>query len=245
MNDQHGGRDEREPDPTRELSAEEERRVRALLAEARHTDPMPADVAARLDRVIAGLSAESPRAADVVPLATRRRRASRLLLAAAAVVVVGVGGSQVLDGLGTSASEDSAGGDTSRPVAEAQEEESGAEGGMSADQDQPSTQDDREPVPTAGTRVAMVRPRSFAADAQALRDGKAAFLGEADSARDADKRRPVCAAGEWGAGSYVAVRYAGDPGWIVFRRPKGDTQVADLFLCGSEVASRSLTLPYP
>jgi hypothetical protein len=241
QHDQHDQHDEREP----ELSPEEERRVRALLADARHTDPMPADVATRMDELIAGLSEESPGRADVVPLATRRRRASRLLLAAAAVIVVGVGGSQVLDGLGTSSSEDSTAGSASRPAAEAQEESDAEAGGLSADQDQPSAQDDREPAPAAGTRVAIVRPRSFAADARALRDGKAAFLGDADSAREVDKRGPVCAAGEWGPGSYVAVRYAGDPGWIVFRRPQGDTQVVDLFLCGSEVASRSLTLPTP
>ncbi len=237
----HGRHDEREPEPTRELSAAEERRVRALLAEARHTDPLPPEVAARLDRVIAGLSEESPRAADVVPLATRRRRASRLLIAAAAVVVVGVGGSQVLDGLGTSASEDSQ--TAAGSAADADEESAAEAGGRSADQ-QPSPQSDV-PAPAAATRVAKVRPRLFAADAKALRDGSAAFLGDASSARDADERAPVCAAGTWGPGSYVAVRYAGDPGWIVFRRPKGDTQVADLFLCGSEVASRSLTLPYP
>lgn len=237
--------DEREPEPARELSAEEEQRVRALLAEARHTDPVPADVAARLDRVIADLSEESPRAADVVPLATRRRRASRLLVAAAAIVVVGVGGSQVLNGLGMTGSDDSGAGEASMPAEESEEEPAAEAGGLSADQDRPSAQDDRVPAPTSATRVARVRPRTFAADAMALRDGSAAFLGEADAERDADKQGPVCAAGEWGPGGYVAVRYAGDPGWIVFRRPKGDTQVADLFLCGSDVASRSLTLPYP
>lgn len=242
MTDQH---DQREPDPARELSAEEEQRVRALLAEARHTDPMPADVTARLDRVIADLSEESPGGADVVPLATRRRRASRLLVAAAAVVVVGVGGSQVLNGLGLTASEDSGAGDASVHAEEPGEESAAEAGGLNADEDQPSAQDDRVPAPSAATRVARVRPRSFATDARELRDGSAAFLGEADSERDAGKQGPVCDAGEWGPGSYVAVRYAGDPGWIVFRRPQGDTQVADLFLCGSDVASRSLTLPYP
>jgi hypothetical protein len=242
MNDE---REEREPEPARELSAEEERRVRALLAEARHTDPAPADVAARLDRVIAGLSEESPSGADVVPLATRRRRASRLLVAAAAIVVVGVGGSQVLDGLGMTASEDSGAGEASMPAAEPEEESAAEAGGDAGVAQDGADLNKDEPAPTAAARVAVVRPRSFAADAKALRDGSAAFLGDADSARDADKRGPVCAAGEWGPGSYVAVQYAGDPGWIVFRRPQGDTQVADLFLCGSEVASRSLTLPYP
>jgi hypothetical protein len=62
---------------------------------------------------------------------------------------------------------------------------------------------------------------------------------------DAELAAAVCPIGDWGSGRYVAVRYAGDPGWIVFRKPEGDTQEADLFLCGSELARRSLTLPYP
>ena len=183
-----GQHDEREPEPSRDLSAAEERRVRALLAEARHTDPMPTDVAARLDRVIAGLSEGAPREADVVPLATRRRRASRLLLAAAAVVVLGVGGSQVLDGLGMAGSDDSGAGEASMPAAEEESgAEAGGEGGVA--EDRANDQSEEAPVPSAATRVAKVRPRSFAADAKALRDGSAAFLGDANSARDADGRR--------------------------------------------------------
>ena len=40
------------------LTPAEEERVRRLLAEARHTDPMPADVADRFDAVIGELAAE-------------------------------------------------------------------------------------------------------------------------------------------------------------------------------------------
>ena len=45
--------------------------VRRLLADARHVDPMPDDVATRMDDVLAGLrdSAEAAPAADVVPIA--------------------------------------------------------------------------------------------------------------------------------------------------------------------------------
>ena len=99
---------------------------------------------------------------------------------------------------------------------------------------------------SAQDRVAKIRPQQFAADAQDLRDvarnyatGDGVELNERHAVLD------VCTTGAWGAGQYVAVRYARDPGWIVFRRPQGSTQVADLFLCGSELASRSLTLPYP
>ncbi|HQR28731.1 MAG TPA: hypothetical protein PLP61_16930, partial [Nocardioides sp.] len=41
-----------------ELTPEQEDRVRGLLAEARHTAPLPADVAARLERVLADLGEE-------------------------------------------------------------------------------------------------------------------------------------------------------------------------------------------
>jgi hypothetical protein len=67
--------------------------VRRALADARHNDPMPADVSARLDRVLDGLNAERADAAPVVSLEARRRRryAARTLVAAAAVVVGGFG----------------------------------------------------------------------------------------------------------------------------------------------------------
>src|SRR5688572_9442692 len=82
------------------LSPAEDERIRRLLAEARHTDPMPDAVVARLDRVLTGLAgerAERASQAQVVDLAARRRRtAGQLLVAAAAVVAVGFGITQVL-----------------------------------------------------------------------------------------------------------------------------------------------------
>jgi len=70
--------------------------VRRLLAEARPTEPMPDDVAIRMNSVLARLGNETPTApsepsaGDVVPIAAhRRRRAAQLLVAAAAIVVGG------------------------------------------------------------------------------------------------------------------------------------------------------------
>lgn len=68
--------------------------LRALLAEARVVDPVPADVAARLEDTLSSLQAERRRPHDdpvaaVVPL---RRRLAPVLVAAAAAVVVVVGG---------------------------------------------------------------------------------------------------------------------------------------------------------
>jgi hypothetical protein len=222
------------------LTPEQEAQLRRLLAEARHTDPMPADVVARLDRVLDGLADEPARAAKVVRLADRRRTATRLLVAAAAVVVLGVGGSQVVDGLG-SAGMDAMTGSEEEPAAD----EDLVEGGNAPE----ATNGEGAPRDNDLQRfVAKVRPDSFADDATALRDlvpSSDSAYQQSGSAVDEELAGDVCPTGAWGTGRYVAVRYAGDPGWIVFRRPQGDTQVADLFLCGSELARRSLTLPYP
>jgi len=232
--------DHDEPDAARDLTPDEESRVRRLLADARHTDPVPDEVVARLDRVLAGLAEEPGREAAVVRLADRRRRVTRLLVAAAAVVVVGFGGSQVIDGLGSASMDAATSGDAESAAEPA--EDSGEVGADLDGEPNEGSSDQESGAPTAAQdRVAKVRPESFAADTEALRDGARNYaLQEQRSAL-----RDVCTTGAWGAGRYVAVRYAGDPGWIVFRRPQGTTQVADLFLCGSELASRSLTLPYP
>ena len=95
------------------LDPAEDERIRRLLADARHTEPMPEAVVARLDRVLSGLSedrserAERADRAEVVDLMARRRRTvGQLLVAAAAVVAVGFGITQVLPDLGGSSDGD-------------------------------------------------------------------------------------------------------------------------------------------
>ena len=86
----------------RDLTPEQEARVARLLADARADEPIPAEVAARLDRVLAGMAGEQIAGPDqpvapVIDIAARRRRRVRtLLVAAAAVVVAGVGIGQVV-----------------------------------------------------------------------------------------------------------------------------------------------------
>lgn len=228
-------RTERSPDP--------DEQVRRWLAEARHTDPMPNDVTERMDRVIAGLAEDPSRRATVVRLAERRRRAGTMLVAAAAVVVAGVGVGQVVGG-GNGGPESGLDASTAEEESAAQDDEAAPEaatdrGGRFGD------------GLTAQRQLARVRPRSFAQDAAALRDRVVASYqagaeldgSESTGERSAQARRPVCKPGDWGRGSYRAVSYDGAPGYLVFRRPRGDTQVADLFLCGSEVVVRSVTLP--
>lgn len=75
--------------------------IQALLRSARVEEPMPTEVASRLDDVLAGLASEPAPVAPVLPL--RRRMGPKLLAAAAAFVLVagvGVGLQQVLSGAG-------------------------------------------------------------------------------------------------------------------------------------------------
>ena len=110
----------------RDLTPAEEERVRRLLADARPAGPMPPEVVARLEGVLAELAVSQPvptgaaagapdagpATAPVVDLARRRRRrrVGSVLVAAAAVTVIGVGLPTALrGGLGTTSSDDSGG----------------------------------------------------------------------------------------------------------------------------------------
>ncbi|MCZ4499451.1 MAG: hypothetical protein JWQ74_2004 [Marmoricola sp.] len=105
--------------------------VRGLLAGARSTEPVPADVAARLEATLADLTSDRSSGpdgsgsvgttTDVLPFRRRSRLATRLLVAAAAVVVVGAGGiglAQVLGDNGAGSASTTAAAD--RPAATAQ-----------------------------------------------------------------------------------------------------------------------------
>lgn len=115
---------EHDPDRAPDLDPAEEQRVRGLLADlgsSARTEPLPADVAARLDDTLAGLVAERGAAAvaeehtatgQVVPM--RPRWMPRVVAAAAAVIVLGLAGLVVVDldhqdHAGSSTAADSAG----------------------------------------------------------------------------------------------------------------------------------------
>ena len=82
------------------MTEHDDEQVRRLLADARHTEPMPEDVVARLDGVLADLAgpstAEHPECRPTDLAAVRRRHNVRTwLVAAAAVVAIGIGVNQV------------------------------------------------------------------------------------------------------------------------------------------------------
>ena len=221
--------------------AEEE--VRRLLAEARHTGPTPPDVVARLDRVLDDLAKEPNRVAPVVDLARRRRRAASLLVAAAAVVAVGVGLSQVVTPQsGSDSVQAGAGSQAQEETQDSEQPKTQSRGAESADEPAPA------PVkPQPKSTLATLRRTHLASDLSVARelrslDSQASSSGAAAADRAAGA---ACAADQWGRGRFVPASYGGAPAVVVFRRPVGETQVADVFLCGSEEPVRSVTLPAP
>lgn len=222
----------------------EHEEVRRLLADARHDDPVPPAVVARLERVLADLGAgpaPSPTVRAVTSLATRRRRVGQLLVAAAAVVVVGIGVGEVLDsGVGS----DDGAGESADAGAEPEPVASEA-GPQAVDEAAPEAA----PQPQDGVRrdpqVWGLSASSFAEDARELSEAYSASAAVAGTADRTDALQTACLARDWGRGSFVPVTYDGTPGVLVFRRPRGDTQVADLFVCGSTDPLRSVSLPAP
>ena len=231
--------DHAEPDPDDDA-------VRRLLADARHTEPMPDGVAARMDAVLADLAADAhatPPDPVVVPLNIhRRRRAAGMLVAAAAIVVGGVVVAQHLPGAGDSSGATATAGDRA--------DSSSVAGDASG------TPSVRTPVPEHAApghlplgaaevrhgRV-QVRPQQFTADAVAAR-------------RLVQQRLPLSSYTRLGhpggscavpahAGVRVAATYQRAPAVLVFHAPVSSTQVVDLYLCGSRRPVRSATLPSP
>ena len=223
------------------LTPAQEAEVRRLLAEARHAEPIPDDVADRMDRALAGLAPGSP--APVTGLASRRRRtALGLLAAAAAVVVVGVGLGQVLGTGGEPAGDSAVTADSPRDTGSAaQSSGSGDQSGAEPEAALPSA-----PTALADAPPVRIRPQHFAADvARTL----GSLRGPQDRTYASDNLDAggtfSCRAAAWGRGTFVPVRYDGRPGVLVFRRPTGDTRIADLYACGSAELLRTITLPAP
>ncbi len=220
--------------------------VRRLLADARSTEPMPDDVAARMDAVLADLAAGATQA-PVEPAAPaqehpvvvalsrqRRRRAAGMLVAAAAIVVGGVVVAQHLPQSTDPAS--TAGADRSQADSL---DTNGSSAGKVPSAKPPRDQS-RAEATVQGGRV-LVRPQHFTADALAARqllDQKAPASQYAEL-RQADVS--CVAAGT--PGERAAATYQRAPAVLVFHAPASGSQVVDLFVCGSQRPVRSATLP--
>jgi hypothetical protein len=259
---------------TDELSPEQEADVRRLLAQARHDEPVPDDVAARLDDVLAGLVADegvddlevfesdsgsSPGpVTDLAAARHRRRKAGRLLLAAAAVVVAGVAVGQNLDGVqGGDADSADAGGDApaaadprdsnERAPTEATD---GAAGGTSSEPE-PSTADASALLDQLQAPVTLTS-RDFAADVArelARTPGLRLELSTQNlngvTAYASANSDFVCAAGAYGEGVTLPAYYDAEEAVLVLRRPRSNVQRVDLLTCGTAVELNSVELPAP
>jgi hypothetical protein len=238
------------PGPLPELTPEQEAEVRRLLAEARHDEPIPVEVADRLDGVLAGLGRDepgSPGMAPVIDLAARRRRrnAAALLAGAAAVVVAGFAIGQ---GIGTSSGED-----TSAGAGSAADRSLSASGQAKEDSTRgvvPSTPPpgalESVPTPAAGGPLRL-SSRHLARDVTAqLPDlGADAVSGQQYS----DLVVPGCAVpltrGKFGLGALFPALYDGTPAVLAVRPPAGDTRRADVLDCSTAQQLASATIPLP
>ncbi len=257
------------------LDPDDDARIRRLLADARHAEPMPDAVAARLDRVLADLSARraaevAAPAAEVVDLAARRRRtAGRLLVAAAAVVVAGVGIGQVVgsqqgeDSFSTTDTAAEAPADAQAGGGAAAETQADEDAGAGAEMAAPSAESQRNGE--AAGAVVTIRSDHFGQDVRRARNLTASFVAsltavptasaepspsESDTegpATDAASAyaAPTCATTAFGAGVALAATYDGAPAVLVLREPAGDVQVVDVYVCDTTEPTRSITLTVP
>lgn len=241
------------------LSPAEEAAVRARLAEARHTEPVPDHVVARLDAVLADLTADrtaDPAAdrrrpddapvAPVVPLASRRRRAlSTGLVAAAAVVALGVALPQVLDSTGgsdagTSASTADNGGSVAEPGPGAGDDAGGGSDGAAAE----AAPSELAESPGAGSErsgSAFVAPLALGSD-EALRPAVRPLARQAAvTAYDAS---PGCVL-DVGAGDRVDATWDGLPAVVVLRPAAAGRRLVEVYVCGSDEVVGSTTVRVP
>ena len=240
--------DEHDSAPLPGLTSEQEETVRRLLSEARHEDPLPAEIGDRLDRVLADLSSSSPSRPAPVDLAARRRRrnAGRLLVAAAAVIVGGVAVGQMIGGNTPDSASDSAGSSVERGPSV-----SGQAGGQAEDQ---AGGDDSGGAPAPGgakARPLRLTSQNLERDVQRqLRRSSANADPEpgASSLAPSYDTDPTCASVSstpYGAGTLFAALYDGVPAVLALRPPDGDTQQAQVLECGTGTPLQSVIVPVP
>jgi hypothetical protein len=229
--------------------------VRRLLADARHTEPMPADVTARMDEVLADLAQGAPAVTDpsdagpvpdrppapVHPVVAsldrqRRRRAAGMLVAAAAIVVGGVVVAQHLPAPGSSS------------ASSAEDRAGAAVGDTGGDSSGEPTGPEADTSTLAGGRATVqdgrlvVRPRHFPSDAVAARHLLDRVPSATSAYRMLSRVDATCVIPRT-QGKHVNATYRRAPAVLVFHPQVSGSQVVDLYVCGSRRPVRSATLP--
>ena len=237
-----------------ELTPEQESEVRRLLADARHDEPVPADVAARLDTVLAGLSRDEPGSdgvAPVIDLAARRRRrnAAALLAGAAAVIVAGFGIGQVID-VGSAGSDDTSSADLNADrgagsSATDSERPEAAEGGGQAD----SSTAPAAPNPLDALMAPLeLRSATLASDItrQLSRPGYTAGTARQPGPKAfsaAGCPVPADPARKYGLGDLYPALFDDAPAVLAVRPAQGATRQADVLDCDTADPLASVTIP--
>lgn len=229
-------------DPDSDLTPAQDDAVRALLASARHTDPTPPEVVARLDAALASLTSDRLETrAPVVTLASRRRRtAGTLLLAAAAVVVAGVGIGQVLPSNTSSDSAGSAADTTTSselaesPMSDQGSDALGAESAAPTEKENDAEQQAREASPFANPSPPALRSDSTTLKSQVRKLQRTTPY--SSYAPD-----PACVPDEAEPGLQLGVTYDDQPAALVFRDVDAGAQQVDIFICGEPESIRTLT----
>lgn len=233
-----------DPTPTDE-------QLRELLAEARLDEPMPADVVARLDGVLADLGAGGESTPTPLPdrAAARRRRRRSLVLAAAAVVAIGVGGTQVDLSGGTGADSGVAARDSGGDAgAESQAEPRTESTAPGPDADSPA-------ATALAAGPVVLHPDTFVRDVRRslapsdvgawnldrqTNDDRAARSGPGTMMESYAAR---CGRVDAGRGRQLPAQYDGEPAILVLRPAEAGVRQVDLYLCGAEEALRSTSVP--
>lgn len=234
------------PDSLESPESPEIEEVRRLLADSRHSEPMPDDVVARMDDAIAGLRetpltseptpAEAPRYDNVMPLVHRRRRAAGMLVAAAAIVV---GGVVLAQNLPQPSSSSSVSGGASTAQDSGQSSLNAQKSPGAEDFGDNSARGATLPVIKRGRLV--VHPQHFSVDALAGRR----LLERAAYHPLTTQEFTHCPSVPTGDGEVLRATYQRAPAALVYRTATGGSQVVDLYLCDSGHPVRSATLPAP
>ncbi len=241
-----------EPTPADAAEQAEVSRLLAAFSGPPEATTMPADVAARLDDVLAELAAERSGPASAVPAAEvvgvtdlasrRRRRWPALLVAAAAVSVVGLGVGNVLGSGGGADMEAASTADDSAAGGMAAEQLESADGGSADRPDRELSTDkgllkdaEQAPRPADGSVTALaalprLRSRSLAVDVQRVAD-LALDTGSGSAERDRAALRGCARPGLRQGDEWLSVLFDQERAVLVLRAPEDGRRTAEVFPC--------------